>query len=121
MCIRDRDKEKDNSTAYVKYAVGGFTVGYQISESDHDTTSSSLDSMAYGVTYAVNDDFSVGYSYHELETESTTDKDQESTGVSASFTSGGMTLAGAMNEVENMGGTDATDREGYEFTLSFAF
>ena len=32
-----------------------------------------------------------------------------------------MTLGGAMNEVENMGGTAATDREGYEFTLSFAF
>ena len=32
-----------------------------------------------------------------------------------------MTLAGAMNEVDNMGGTGTTDREGYEFTLSFAF
>ena len=32
-----------------------------------------------------------------------------------------MTLAGAMNETDNMGGTGTTDREGYEFTLSFAF
>jgi len=119
--VAGQDKEKDNSTAYVKYAVGGFTVGYQVSESDHDTASSSLDSTAYGVTYAVNDDFSIGYSYHEYETEVTTDQDQESTGVSFSYTSGGMTLGGAMNEVENMGGTAATDREGYEFNLSFAF
>ena len=28
--------------------------------------------------------------------------DQESTGISASYTMGGMTLAGAMNEVDNM-------------------
>ena len=77
--------------------------------------------MAYGITYAVNDDMSIGYSYHELETESTTDEDQESTGISASYTMGGMTLAGAMNDSDNMGGVAATDREGYEFTLSFAF
>ena len=33
---------------------------------------------------------------------------------------GGMTLAGAMNDVENMNGssTAANDVEGYEFTLS---
>ena len=114
-------KNNDKSTMYATYAVGAFTVGVQSSDFDSTTAGSDLESIAYGVTYAINDDFSVGYSYHELETESTTDKDQESTGVSASFTSGGMTLAGAMNEVENMGGTDATDREGYEFTLSFAF
>ena len=51
----------------------------------------------------------------------TTDEDQESSGISASYTMGGITLGGAMNEVDNMGGTAATDVEGYEFTLSFAF
>ena len=121
--VAGQDKEKDNSTAYVKYAVGGFTVGYQVSESDHDTAASSLDSTAYGVTYAVNDDFSIGYSYHETEFDNaaSNNSDQESTGVSFSYTMGGMTLGGAMNEVDNMGGTAATDREGYEFNLSFAF
>ena len=34
---------------------------------------------------------------------------------------GGMTLAGATNEVDNMAGTATRDFEGYEFTLSFAF
>ncbi|MEC7137073.1 MAG: porin, partial [Pseudomonadota bacterium] len=121
--VSGQDKEKDNSTAYVKYAVGGFTVGYQISESDHDTTSSSLDSMAYGVTYAVNDDFSVGYSYHETEFDSgaSDNTDQQSTGISFSYTMGGMTLGGAMNEVESMDGVATGDYEGYEFNLSFAF
>ena len=53
----------------------------------------------------------------------TTDADQESLGISFSYTMGGMTLAGAMNEVDNMNGsgTTANDVEGYEFTLSFAF
>ena len=80
-----------------------------------------MDGVAYGITYAVNDDFSIGYSYHELETETSGDGDQESTGISASYTMGGMTLAGASNESLNLGGTTTTDVEGYEFTLSFAF
>ena len=108
---------------YAKYAVGGFTVGYQVSESDHDTASSSLDSVAYGITYAVNDDFSIGYSSHTTEFDSgaSNNTDQESTGVSFSYTMGGMTLGGAMNEVDSMDGVATGDYEGYEFNLSFAF
>ena len=116
--------DNSKSTGYIKYAMGGFTVGYQVSEADHDTKTSSLDSTAYGITYAVNDDLSIGYSYHEVEMDSgrsTGTFDQESTGVSASYTMGGMTLAGAMNETDNMRGVDASDFEAYEFNLSFAF
>ena len=116
--------DNSKSTGYIKYAMGGFTVGYQVSEADHDTKTSSLDSTAYGITYAVNDDLSIGYSYHEVEMDSgrsTGTFDQESTGVSASYTMGGMTLAGAMNEVDNMDGAATGDHEGYEFNLKFAF
>jgi len=117
--------DNDKTTYYVKYAVGGFTLGYQASEADHDTASSSQDSMAYGITYAVNDDLSIGYSYHELEPDSAAGSnasfDQESTGVSASYTMGGMTLAGAMNDTDNMRGLNSNDFESYEFNLSFAF
>ena len=40
---------------------------------------------------------------HTLEFDSgaSNNTDQESTGISASYTMGGMTLAGAMNEVDN--------------------
>ena len=113
--------DSDESTMYATYATGGFTFGVQSSDLDHTTANSDQESMAYGITYAVNDDLSIGYSYHELETELTSDVDQESTGISASYTMGGMTLAGAMNEVDNRAGTDTRDHEGYEFTLSFAF
>ena len=113
--------DSDESTMYATYATGGFTFGIQSSDLDHTTANSDQESIAYGITYAVNDDMSIGYSYHELETELTTDEDQESTGISASYTMGGMTLAGAMNDVDNIAGTASRDHEGYEFTLSFAF
>jgi len=113
--------DSDETTMYAKYAFGAFTVGLQQSDLEHTTATSDQESIAYGITYAVNDDFSIGYSYHELETELTTDVDQKSTGISASYTMGGMTLAGASNETENVAGTSTRDVEGYEFTLSFAF
>ena len=116
------DKDNDKSNMYIKYAISGFTVGAQAVDADHDTASSRQESVAYGVTYAVNDDFSIGYSYHELEFDSGASlSDQESTGISASYTMGGMTLAGAMNETDNSRGTAASDFESYEFNLSFAF
>ncbi|MBD1145046.1 porin [Pelagibacterales bacterium SAG-MED37] len=116
--------DSDESTMYATYATGGFTVGVQSSDLDHTTANSDQESIAYGITYAVNDDLSIGYSYHELEFEAGANLlDQESTGISASYTMGGMTLAGATNEVDNMQGQSAAanDVEGYEFTLSFAF
>ena len=113
--------DSDETTMYATYAVGGITVGVQFSDEARTTSGTDQESVAYGITYAVNDDFSIGYSYHELETESATDEDQESTGISASYTMGGMTLGGAMNDVDNIAGTGTRDHEGYEFTLSFAF
>ena len=122
---RDKDMgvalDEDADTMYIKYAFGPVTVGAQTSESSHTTATLGKESTAYGITYAVNDDMSIGLSSHVLETDKTNDADQESIGISASYTMGGMTLAGAMNEVDGMEADATQDYEGYEFTLSFAF
>ena len=114
--------DTSESTAYIKYVYGPVTVGYQQSDLDSDTDTEDAESDAFGITYAVSDELTIGYGQHTWETTSlTTDKDQESTAITASYTSGGMTIAGIMNDVDNLGGTDTTDREGYELNLSFAF
>ena len=114
--------DTSESTAYIKYVYGPVTFGYQQSDLDSDTDTEDAESDAFGITYAVSDDLTIGYGSHTWETTSnTTDKDQESTAITASYTSGGMTIAGIMNDVDNLGGTDTTDREGYELNLSFAF
>ena len=114
--------DTSESTAYIKYVYGPVTVGYQQSDLDSDTDTEDAESDEFGITYAVSDELTIGYGSHTWETTSnTTDKDQESTAITASYTSGGMTIAGIMNEVDNLGGTDTTDREGYELNLSFAF
>ena len=114
--------DTSESTAYIKYVYGPVTIGYQQSDLDSDTDTEDAESDAFGITYAVSDELTIGYGSHTWETTSnTTDKDQESTAITASYTSGGMTIAGIMNDVDNIGGTDTTDREGYELNLSFAF
>ena len=106
---RDKDMgvnlDEDADTMYIKYAYGPITVGAQLSESSHTTATLGKESTAYGITYAVNDDMSIGLSSHVLESDNTTDADQESIGMSFSYTMGGMTLAGAMNEVDAIAGT----------------
>ena len=111
---------QDDSTMYIKYVYGPVTVGYQVSERDINAAASDLETQAMGITYAVSDNISVGY--HTSETTLDTDTDaQESSGMSASYTMGSMTLAGAMNKVDNVAFEATDDLEGYEFTLSFAF
>ena len=111
----------EESTMFATYAVGSMTIGVQLSDYDHDTANSDQEAQAIGISYAVNDDVSISYNVYDVDFESSSLEDQESVGISASYTSGGMTLAGSMNETDNLAGAAANDGEGYEFTLSFAF
>ena len=110
----------DTTVLYATYTTGGLTVGATMSEADGSTSATTVDFEAIGVTYAITDDFSIGYNV------STSDKgdatiDQEASGISASYTSGGITVGGMINDVDNVGFDSADDTEGYEFNIAFAF
>jgi outer membrane protein OmpU len=112
--------EVDESTMYVKYAYGSFTVGYQNSEYDAPTAAASDESTAWGVSYAVNDSLSLSYNEHTVDIGGSS-TDQEADGYSVSYTMGGITVAGHKNEMSAVNGVSGTDDEGYEVSLSFAF
>jgi outer membrane protein OmpU len=114
--------EVDESTMYVKYAVGAVTVGYQTSDFDAPTAAATDDSTMWGISYAVSDSFSIAYNQSEFDIGGAAD-DQKSTGISASYTMGGITVAGAMNSTDNIAGSTATtaDKDAYEMSVSFAF
>jgi outer membrane protein OmpU len=114
--------ENDESTLWFTYAYGPVTFGYQSSEVDGQTTNEDDESKAYGITYAVSDDFSIGYGKHEMDHGNKT-TDQEATGISASYTMGGVGISLAMNDVENIGGNTATTRdvEAYDLAITFSF
>lgn len=114
-------KEIENTAAYATYAMDAFTFGIQANESDSDTANADEDFNAYSVSYAVNENLSISYGVAEIDYESTSKEDQESDGISFSYTMGSMTLSGSHNNTDNVAGTSANDRSGYELNLSFAF
>ena len=103
----------DEQAIYAKYTLGSISAGINMNESD------TIDFTSFGISFAVTDDISVSYSASESEIAGA--NDQEASGVSASFTSGGMTIAGMINTVDNASFEAANDTEGYEINFSFAF
>jgi len=113
----------ENNTAYIKYAYGPVTVGVQESEADQSSgTSGDDESSIMGITYQVSDDLTIGYTKSEVDLG---DKalDQESENLSISYTTGGVTIAAALVEMNNVGGSANAqdDLDGFEIDVSFAF
>jgi outer membrane protein OmpU len=113
----------DESVQFITYAYGPVTVGYQESEADGNSATTTDESTSMSISYQISDDFSVSYGTHELDLGSATaaGTDQESSGWSASYTMGGMSISGHMHETDNVAGIAATDLKSYELELSFAF
>ena len=110
----------DESTMYATYAIGGFTVGIQMSENDMET-GNDYESTGIGVSYQVNDDLAVSYGNHEIEEVGSGNPDQEAAAVSFSYTMGSLGIVGTVHDVDNIDNAATNSREGYSLGLSFNF
>ena len=99
----------DNVNFAAIYTAGAMSVGFQTNDVDHATANSDRDATMIGISYAVSDDLSVSLNTSTVEHESSTLDDQEATGVSFSYTSGGMTVSGSYGSMDNVGGTGTVD------------
>ena len=111
--------EQDIETMYVKYTMGGISVGYQTTKVDVTAANSDIERTAYGISFAVNDNLSVGYGISDTEFDALS-LDEENAGIGIAYTSGGMKLGIINNQKDNAGGA-AGDDETLEFQLTFAF
>ena len=111
--------EDDIETMYVKYTMGGISVGYQTTDVDVTAATSDIERTAYGISFAVNDNLSIGYGVSDTEFEAQT-LDEENAGIGIAYTSGGMKVGVIHNEKENEGGANV-DHEMTELQLTFAF
>jgi outer membrane protein OmpU len=101
------------------YAMGPISVGAQQTKVEKDAANTDIERDSYGITFAVNENLSIGYGVSEVEYDAISN-DEESTGIQASYTSGGMTIGFVNNKKDNLiGGT--TDMEMNELMLTFAF
>jgi len=94
---------QDEGTAYAKYAIGGFTLGYQKGVVAIDGTAEVKYVNEYtGVSYAISDNLSI--SYNEMESRKNSlasDTVQDADGISLSYTMGGMTIGILDQEADN--------------------
>ena len=114
------DTKGDESTMYAKYAIGGFTVGIQMSENDMET-GSDYESTGIGVSYQVNDDLAISYGNHEIEEVSSGNPDQEAAAIGFSYTMGSLGIDGSLHDVDNIDNSSTNSREAYSLGLSFNF
>ena len=109
-------------TAGIKYAVGGFTLGYQYSEEDNGraSTKTGYDNTGYGVVFAINDDLSISYNNYESEQLGTTVITTEASSVQLAYSSGGLSVRVAEQTVDNSSYATAAANQRDATTLSVA-
>ena len=115
------DTTQDESSMWVKYVMGGITVGFQRSEVDFSAAASNdAESDHYGISFAVNEDLTVSAGRQEVDFSGSLE-DEESSGVSMSYTMGGLTIGGHANSTDTQDGVAAEDETSKSINFSFAF
>ena len=109
----------DATTMKASYAMGSFTAAFSNTEVDLDGTGSDDEVTSFKLSYTVSDDLSISYGEETHET-SGSSIDEEVDSLSASYTTGGMTITAAQ---VNASGVDhaAGDKERWKLGVSFAF
>jgi outer membrane protein OmpU len=114
-------KELDHSTVGATYAFGPATIGYQINDEDDSATGGTdYETEIFGVSFMVNENFSISYGEHNTE-KSGTSVDQEAESIQASYSMGGMTVNIKDSEMTGVAHSIANDHETTEVILIFAF
>ena len=109
----------DHQTVYVTYVYGPLTAGYQLSNVDTTGSTADDEQTRWALLYAVNDEMSISYQDHNNDDGTATDED--ATGWSASYTSGGMTFKLHRNSADNVGNAVSKESEHTEVGVTFAF
>ena len=112
----------DSTVLSLSYAYGPITVAYSDMQYDIGTASSDVDTTGMKVSYTVSDELSISYAQETIDFDGTS-VDAEYEGITAAYTSGGMTLSAGMYEADNASFTTATNEDYEKWTLgaSFAF
>ena len=115
-------EDSEEQVIGASYAMGGFTVGYQMNEDDtgRASTNTKYENTMYSVTFSVNDDLSIGYNHVESDRSSSTNVTAEADSIQAAYTMGGATIRIAEVDVENQAYGTA-DYEATILSMGLAF
>jgi outer membrane protein OmpU len=112
----------DQTKYSVSYAYGPITAMYTNSEYDGNLQSEDEEVTTYQLSYSVTENVSISYA-NEKHDEASTAIDEEFDQISASYTSGGMTISVLQVSAENVGNSAlaSADKERWKLGASFAF
>ena len=116
--------DSTETSASINYAAGPVSIGYQQSEAQSGSTGANgYNVTAYGIAFNVNENMSISYNVNNAEVDkpSSTDVDEESTGIMASYTMGSASFRVAFNEADGVNGVAADTKESTEISLALAF
>ena len=111
----------DAVTMKASYAIGAFTAAASQTEVDYDASGNADQEVSsFKVSYTVTEDLSISYGEETLETDgSATDEEVEQ--ISASYTTGGMTVSLSETEANGIDHTAGSTGERWKLGVSFAF
>jgi outer membrane protein OmpU len=118
------DNGTDTNMAMAKYSYGPLSLGYQIATVSNSLTTPDMDIAAYSVAFNVNDGFAVSYGRFDKENNATNalvSITEESTGISAAYTTGAATIRATHNEADNAGHNSGYTAEHTEISVVLAF
>ena len=112
----------DQTVMKASYAYGPVTVAYSSNEIDLGTATSDKETTSWGVSYAVSEAISVSYGQETIDVNTNSSSvDAEYEGITASYTSGGMTISLTSQEATNIDNTVDTDNDYDYWSLGLAF
>jgi len=114
-------KEIDHSTIGFTYAFGPATVGYQINDEDDSASGGTdLETEIFGISFMVNDNFSLSYGEHNTD-KANASVDQEIESIQASYSMGGVSINLKDSTGSGIANTAAQTSDTTEVLVVFAF
>ena len=114
-------KELDHTTLGFTYTYGPAKVGYQINDEDDSAAGGTdLETEIFGISFMVNDNFSISYAEHNTDKQANS-IDQEIESVQASYSMGGVSINLKDSEGKGLENTAGQTSETTEVLVVFAF
>ena len=110
----------ESSTMKASYAMGPITVAASNTEVDGAGNANDREVTSYKVAYTVSENLSIAYGTETFDTASSS-VDEEVEAISASYTSGGVTLSAAQYEAKGAANSAGAKTDKWALGASFAF
>ena len=120
----DTNSDDTSTIGHIKYSTGPVSVGYRMAESQDGTTGTNgLNTDAYAIAFAVNENLSISYASQDTEFDrpSTTNITETTDAINASYTMGAASFRATISDTSDAAGVTGDKDEHMELSVVLAF